>query len=153
MIAVLQRVSSARVLVDDAPIGSIQKGILVFAAALRGDAEKDADALAGRIVEYRIFPDAAGKMNCSVLEAGGAILVVSQFTLAADGEKGRRPSFDRAAPPDDGRALFDRLVLTLRSYRASVETGRFGAEMRVEIVNEGPATFVLERPSSRMKST
>lgn len=148
MIAVLQRVSRAQVTVNGEVVGRIQRGILVLAAGLRGDTDADVDAIATKIAEYRIFPDAEGKMNCNVREAGGALLVVSQFTLAADGEKGRRPSFDVAAPPEEGRRLVDRLVASLRGQGLSVETGRFGADMEVELVNDGPATFVLKRPRS-----
>ncbi|MFN0206450.1 MAG: D-aminoacyl-tRNA deacylase [Planctomycetota bacterium] len=146
MIAVIQRVSRAKVTVAGRVAGSIEKGILVLACALTGDTDADAAALGTKISEYRIFPDAAGKMNLSIADMNGSVLVVSQFTLAADGEKGRRPSFDRAASPDAGRALVDRLVEVLRTKGLSVETGIFGADMEVELVNEGPATFVLERP-------
>lgn len=146
MIAVLQRVKRARVSVGGEMIGDIGRGILVLAAALRGDTEQDADAIATKIAEYRIFEDAGGKMNLNIHEAGGSILLVSQFTLAADGEKGRRPSFDQAAPPADGEILVNRLAARLRELGLTVETGRFGAEMEVELVNDGPATFVLRRP-------
>lgn len=146
MIAVIQRVSRARVLVDGAVVGSIDRGILVLAAALKGDRDDDATALADKIAEFRIFEDDSGKMNRNVREAGGSVLVVSQFTLAADGEKGRRPSFDLAAPPEVGRMQIDRLVSRLRETGLAVETGRFGAAMEVELVNDGPATFVLRRP-------
>lgn len=146
MIAVLQRVSEASVEAEGDVVGRIGRGIVVLACALGGDRPEDADALATKIAEYRIFEDEAGKTNRSVLEAGGAILLVSQFTLAADGEKGRRPSFDRAAPPEVGRALLERLAECLRGRGVRVETGRFGASMRVALVNDGPATFLLARP-------
>jgi len=145
---VVQRISRAEVRVAGESVGRIGRGLLVLAASLRGETEADVDALAQKIAEYRIFEDEQGKMNISARDAGAAILVVSQFTLAADGEKGRRPSFDAASPPDLGRDRVDRLVARLREFGLTVETGRFGAAMEVELVNDGPATFVLERPRS-----
>ena len=146
MIAVVQRVERARVWVGDELVGSIGRGVLVLAAALRGDRPEDADALAEKIADYRIFEDAAGRTNVSARELGLAALVVSQFTLAADGEKGRRPSFDRAAPSEEAEPLVSRLADRLRALGLPVETGRFRASMRVELVNDGPATYVLQRP-------
>jgi D-tyrosyl-tRNA(Tyr) deacylase len=149
VIAVLQRVARAQVDVGSRTVGRIGRGLLVLACAVRGDGPDDADALARKIAEYRVFPDDAGKMNRSILETGGEVLVVSQFTLAATGEKGRRPSFDEAAAPQEGRALVDRLVEMLRQLGLAVATGEFGAEMQVELVNDGPCTFILERPQRR----
>jgi D-tyrosyl-tRNA(Tyr) deacylase len=146
VIAVLQRVSEAAVTVDGETVGRIGRGIVVFVAVLAGDRPDDAAELGARIAEYRIFEDEAGKMNRSVVEIGGSALLVSQFTLAADGGKGRRPSFDRAAPPDFARERLAELANKLRELGVPVETGRFGASMRVALVNDGPATFVLERP-------
>lgn len=146
MIAVLQRVLRARVVAGDEVVGEIGAGLLVLAASTRGDRDADVDALARKIADYRVFEDAEGKTNRSALDVGAAALVVSQFTLAADGGKGNRPSFDRAAPPDDARRALDRLASALRAAGLRVETGRFGASMRVELVNDGPATYVLERP-------
>jgi D-tyrosyl-tRNA(Tyr) deacylase len=142
--AVLQRVSRADVKVGGVVKGAIGPGLLAFVAVVRGDADAAADALARKILDYRVFEDDAGKMNRAVLEAGGALLVVSQFTLAADGKKGRRPSFDDAAPPAEAARLLDRVVARLREAGARVETGEFGATMEVSLVNIGPATFILD---------
>ncbi|MBL8693004.1 MAG: D-tyrosyl-tRNA(Tyr) deacylase [Planctomycetes bacterium] len=148
MRVVVQRVSRAEVRVGGECVGRIGHGLLVLAASLRSETEADVDAIAQKIAEYRVFEDEQGKMNLSARDAGAALLVVSQFTLAADGEKGRRPSFDAASPPELGRARVERLVERLRAFGLSVETGRFGAAMEVELVNNGPATFILERPRS-----
>jgi D-tyrosyl-tRNA(Tyr) deacylase len=142
--AVLQRVSRADVKVGGVVKGAIGPGLLAFVAVVRGDADAAADALARKILDYRVFEDDAGKMNRAVLEAGGALLVVSQFTLAADGKKGRRPSFDDAAPPAEAARLLDRVVARQREAGARVETGEFGATMEVSLVNIGPATFILD---------
>lgn len=131
--------------VEDHVVGSIGKGLLVLVGIEVGDGEARADALADRLVRLRIFEDAAGKMNASVLEAGGAMLIVSQFTLAASLDRGRRPSFDRAAPPAEARALYERLVRRVRDAGLRVATGSFSARMAVELVNDGPVTFVLEQ--------
>jgi D-tyrosyl-tRNA(Tyr) deacylase len=144
MKAVLQRVSSACVRVDGAEVGRIATGLLVFLGVLEGDGEAEADRLLDRVLGYRVFADAAGKMNLALAEVGGALLVVSQFTLAADGRKGRRPSFDAAASPARARELYERFVQRAREQVREVATGSFGAHMTVEIVNDGPATFLLE---------
>ena len=144
MKAVIQRVERARVLVEDELVGAIDRGLLVFLGVLVGDGPEQASKLLDRVVGYRVFEDEAGKMNRALAEVGGALLVVSQFTLAADGRKGRRPSFDRAAPPELAEALYEEFVAEARRLGHRVETGRFGALMTVEIVNHGPATFLLE---------
>lgn len=144
MRAVLQRVSSASVTVEGAVVGAIEAGVLVLLGVGQEDSEADAEYLAERILGLRIFPDAAGKMNRSVLESGGGLLVVSQFTLYGDTRKGRRPSFDGAAPPERARWLYERFVEMARARGAMVATGVFQASMSVALVNEGPVTFVME---------
>lgn len=143
VIGLLQRVSEARVVVDGATVGSIGRGILVFVAVERGDAESQADRLAERLLGYRVFADAQGKMNLSVRDVAGGVLLVPQFTLAADTDKGTRASFTSAAAPEQGRRLFDRVVERIRAVHAPVDTGRFGADMKVSLVNDGPVTFHL----------
>jgi D-tyrosyl-tRNA(Tyr) deacylase len=144
MRAVLQRVTSARVTVDGRTVGEIGAGLLVFAAVERGDGPDDIKYTAGKIKDLRIFEDEVGKMNRSVAEAGGAVLVVSQFTLCGDCRKGRRPSFDDAEAPAVARPLFDSLVAGLRALELKVETGEFQAHMDVELVNDGPVTLMLD---------
>lgn len=144
MIGLLQRVSSAKVNVGGETIGSIGRGLLVLVAVHRDDSERDVARLAERILTYRVFPDEEGRMNRSVLDESGGLLLVPQFTLAADTKKGTRASFTRAAPPDKGEAYFGQLVAACRERLGSVETGRFGADMQVALVNEGPVTFWLE---------
>lgn len=144
MIGLLQRVSSASVAVDGAVVGAIGQGLLVLAAVRRGDVARDADRLAERLLGYRVFPDATGRMNRSLEDIGGELLLVPQFTLAADTRKGMRASFTGAAEPETGRQLFDRLVSSCRRQLAGVATGRFGADMQVTLVNDGPVTFWLE---------
>lgn len=146
MKAVVQRVTRACVRVDGEVVGEIGPGALVLLGVLRGDSEREAERLAERIARFRFFSDAEGKMNLSVLDVGGAALVVSQFTLAADGRKGRRPSFDRAAPPDEARALYRAFVAALEALGLPCATGRFGAAMAVELINDGPVTFSLDEP-------
>lgn len=144
MKAVIQRVSEARVEVDNVTAGAIGRGILVLLGVERGDEERDADWLSRKIVELRIFEDQAGKMNLSLQEIGGGLLAVSQFTLAGNCAKGRRPSFDTAAPPDEGRRLYDYFVDRVRETGITVATGIFQADMQVSLVNDGPVTFILE---------
>lgn len=144
MKCVVQRVSRARVVVDGETVGSIGKGMLVLLCVMRGDGESEARALAEKIAHFRFFADEAGKMNLSALDLGLEALVVSQFTLAADGSSGRRPSFDQAASPGEARSLCARFEGALRSCGLGVQTGRFGAHMDVELVNDGPVTFALE---------
>jgi D-tyrosyl-tRNA(Tyr) deacylase len=142
--AVLQRVSQARVKIAGETVAEIGPGLLVLAGVFKGDAEPDADYLAQKTAELRIFEDAEGKMNLSVLESGGAILVVSQFTLAADVRKGRRPSFDPAAPPEQAERLYLLYADRLRARGLAVKTGVFGAVMEVDLTNRGPVTFILD---------
>ncbi len=145
MKAVIQRVSSASVTVEGQIVGEISRGILVLLGVERGDDEGKADWLAEKIVNLRIFEDEAGKMNRSVQEIGGGLLVVSQFTLAGNCAKGRRPSFDTAAPPDEGKRLYEYFVESIRKLGLAVATGIFQADMKVGLVNDGPVTFILER--------
>ncbi len=142
---VVQRVRSAAVRVAGETVGRIGPGLLVFAGVERGDGPAAADAAAEKLAGLRVFEDAAGKMNLDAAAAGGAFLVVSQFTLAGEPlARGRRPSFDAAAPPAEAEPLVDRLVARLRERGYAVETGRFRALMEVESVNDGPVTFVLD---------
>ena len=144
MIGLLQRVSCARVSVAGEVSGQIGSGLLVLAAVERGDGDEQARRLAERIVNYRVFPDADGRMNLNLKQVGGGLLLVSQFTLAADTRKGTRPGFSKAAPPAEGERLFDRLVAEARALGAPVETGVYGAHMDVELVNSGPVTILLQ---------
>ncbi len=144
MIALLQRVSAARVDVDDRTVGEIGPGLLVFVAVERGDTEQQADRLLERVLGYRMFNDANGRMNCTVVDVGGGLLLVSQFTLAADTKKGTRPGFSPAASPEEGRRLFDFFVTATRRAHPIVQTGEFGAHMRVTLTNDGPVTFWLQ---------
>jgi D-tyrosyl-tRNA(Tyr) deacylase len=144
MIGLLQRVSSASVSVDDKLIANINRGLLVLVAVHRDDEERDIRRLAERILTYRVFPDAEDRMNLSVQDISGALLLVPQFTLAADTRKGTRASFARGADPEKATAYFDTLVATCRLALETVETGQFGADMQVTLVNDGPVTFWLE---------
>jgi D-tyrosyl-tRNA(Tyr) deacylase len=144
MKAVLQRVSEAEVRVDGGIVGKIGPGLLVLLGVGKGDSEAGAEFLAAKISGLRIFSDEAGKMNRSLLETGGALLAVSQFTLYGDCRKGRRPSFDAAAPPDLARALYEHFVEAVRRSGIRVETGVFQAHMEVSLVNDGPVTLLLE---------
>lgn len=143
MISVLQRVREARVDVDGTTVGAIGAGLLVLVCAERGDTEAEADRLLAKLLKLRIFADDAGKMNRSVQDVAGGLLLVSQFTLAADTTGGNRPSFTQAAAPDDGRRLFDYLVQQARALHPVVATGRFATEMQVHLVNDGPITIPL----------
>ena len=143
MIALLQRVSSARVVVDGDTVGAIECGLLVLVGVESGDTANEADRLLERLLNYRVFSDAAGKMNLSVRDVGGGVLLVPQFTLAADTRKGLRPGFSCAAPPEQGRTLFDHLWLQAQALHAPVAKGRFGADMKVTLTNDGPVTFWL----------
>jgi D-tyrosyl-tRNA(Tyr) deacylase len=144
MIALIQRVSQASVQVESECVGAIGPGLLALVAVQPGDDEPRTQRMAERLLGYRVFSDAEGKMNRSLLESGGELLLVSQFTLAADTDKGMRPSFTGAAAPDAGRHWFDRLVAVCRARLPTTQTGRFGAHMSVALVNEGPVTFRLE---------
>lgn len=143
MISVIQRVSQARVVVDGEVTGEINAGLLVLLCAERGDADVQADKLLAKILKLRIFSDEAGKMNRSVQDVAGGLLVVSQFTLAADVSGGNRPSFTGAAAPDEGRRLYDYFVAQARLVHPLVQTGRFAADMQVHLVNDGPVTIPL----------
>jgi D-aminoacyl-tRNA deacylase len=144
MIALLQRALEARVLVDGATVGAIGAGLMVLVCAERNDSEKEADALLAKLLSYRVFADDAGKMNRSIADVGGGLLLVPQFTLAADTRSGTRPSFTPAASPHEGRRLFDYFVSRARGVHATVETGEFGAHMQVSLTNDGPVTFWLQ---------
>lgn len=150
MIGLIQRVSSASVTVDGAVIGAIERGILVLAAVEPGDTPAEVERMAERLLGYRVFPDDAGKMNRSTVDIEGGVLLVPQFTLAADTSRGMRASFTSAAPPELGRRLFEALVSAVRRRYVSaqcgasrVQTGSFGADMQVALVNDGPVTFLL----------
>lgn len=144
MRALIQRVSEADVSVAGETVGRIGRGLLVLVCAMQGDTEAAAEKLAARVARLRIFRDAADKMNLSVRDVAGAALVVSQFTLAADTRSGNRPGFSTAAPPDQGEALYLRFAAALRTEGVPVETGRFGADMRVALVNDGPVTIWMD---------
>jgi D-aminoacyl-tRNA deacylase len=144
MIALLQRVSHASVVVDGATVGAIGTGLLVLVCAERGDGTAEAEALLSKLLAYRVFADDAGKMNRSVADTQGGLLLVPQFTLAADTKSGTRPSFTPAAAPKLGRQLFDHFVACARRRHSMVETGQFGADMQVSLTNDGPVTFWLQ---------
>ena len=144
MIGLLQRVAGASVTIGGETVADIGRGLLVLVAVRREDTRRDAERLAERIAGYRVFPDENGRMNLSLLDIGGELLLVPQFTLAADTKKGTRASFTRAAAPDVGEALFDDLVAACRARLGKVGTGRFGADMQVSLTNDGPVTFWLE---------
>ena len=144
MKAVIQRVSQARVVIDSSEYSRIGSGLLVLLGVENGDTTADAAALAKKILELRIFEDDAGKMNLSVIDTGGEILTVSQFTLLGDCRKGRRPSFDAAAPPETAKLLYERFVEEIQATGIHTGTGVFQANMDVELVNRGPVTFVLD---------
>lgn len=143
MLAVIQRVREARVRVAGEVIGEIGQGLLVLVCAERGDGTQQADKLLAKLLKLRIFSDAAGKMNLSVQDVGGGLLLVSQFTLAADTAGGNRPSFTNAAPPEEGRRLYDYIVAQARAAHPAVQTGEFAADMQVELVNDGPVTIPM----------
>lgn len=143
MIAVLQRVRQATVRVDGEVMGQIEQGLLVLLCAEQGDTDAVADKLLSKMLKLRIFSDDAGKMNRSVQDVGGGLLVVSQFTLAADVSGGNRPSFTQAAKPDEGRRLYEHFVAQARSAHPQVQTGQFAADMQVTLVNDGPVTIPM----------
>ncbi len=144
MIGLLQRVSAAQVVVDGVTVGETGRGLLVLLGVESGDTEAEAGQLVRRLLDYRVFPDDAGKMNRSLRDIGGGLLLVPQFTLAADTRKGLRPSFSSAAPPEEGRRLYDHAVACARALHPQVATGRFGADMKVTLTNDGPVTFWLQ---------
>ena len=145
MKALLQRVTEARVEIAGETVGRCCPGLLILVCAMKGDAASNADDLAARVAKLRVFRDEQGRMNRSLLDTGGGALVVSQFTLAADTSRGNRPGFSTAAPPEEGETLYERFVEALRGMGITVETGRFGADMAVHLVNDGPVTIAMER--------
>lgn len=149
MIALLQRVRHASVTVEGAVIGAIDAGLLVFICAEKGDTNREADALLAKLLAYRVFGDDAGKMNRSVVDVAGGVLLVPQFTLAADTRSGTRPSFTPAAAPADARRLFEHVVAQARARHPIVATGQFGADMQVALTNDGPVTFWLQLDPSK----
>ena len=148
MIALLQRVSEAKVTVDDKIAGEIGPGLLIFLGVFQNDAQEDIKFLTNKIVYLRIFDDDAGKMNRSLLDVEGAVLVVSQFTLCTDTKKGRRPSFIKAAQPELGEKFYNSFIQDLKERGVYVSTGIFGSMMDVQLVNDGPVTFLLDSKSS-----
>ncbi len=144
MKTLIQRVAHASVAVDGVRIGSIQQGILLFIGFEPEDTSDVLERMAARVLAYRLFPDSEGKMNLSVSDIGGGVLIVSQFTLAADTRKGLRPSFSPAAPPARAEALYEQFVANIKASHGAVETGSFGADMKVSLLNDGPVTFLLE---------
>lgn len=152
MIGLLQRVSRATVEVAGEQVAGIGRGLLVLIGVQPADTEAEAEQLLGRLLDYRVFPDADDRMNLSLRDTDGGLLLVPQFTLAADTSRGRRPSFTSAAPPELGARLFDHLAMRARAQHREVGTGVFGADMRVALVNEGPVTFWLETKSRLSRS-
>jgi D-tyrosyl-tRNA(Tyr) deacylase len=144
VIALLQRVSMAQVVIDGVTVGAIERGLLVLLGVEAGDGAPEADRLLERLLNYRVFNDEAGKMNLSLRDVSGGLLLVPQFTLAADTRKGLRPGFSTAAPPAQGRLLFEHVVMQAQRAHAPVATGRFGADMQVTLTNDGPVTFWLQ---------
>ena len=144
MITLLQRVTEASVEVDGSVVGAIGPGLLVLAGVRAEDDEASARSAVDRLLNYRVFADSAGKMNLSLRDIGGGLLLVPQFTLAADTRKGRRPSFSSAASPEHGRKIFELALEHARAVHEPVASGRFGADMRVQLVNDGPVTFILD---------
>jgi len=143
VIALVQRVARAQVEIDGVPVGAIGRGALVFVCAEPGDTPAQAERLVDKLLALRIFSDAAGKMNLSLQDVGGGLLLVSQFTLAADTSRGNRPGFSGAAPPEQGRQLFDAVLAQARQRHAPVAAGVFGADMQVHLVNDGPVTIPI----------
>ena len=146
MIGLIQRVTRAQVDVEGHSIAAIGRGLLVLVGVEAGDASATADRLAERLLAYRVFPDGEGRMNLDVRAIGGGVLLVPQFTLAADTSQGNRPGFQTAAPPEAARALFERLVQSARARHEALQTGQFGADMQVSLINDGPVTFILRVP-------
>lgn len=144
MIGLLQRVSRADVVVEGQTVGAIERGLLVLVGVEKGDDEATAARLLERLLGYRVFPDAAGKMNLSLRDSGGGLLLVPQFTLPADTRKGTRPSFSSAAPPELGKQLFHHFIALASAQHSEVATGVFGADMKVSLTNDGPVTFWLQ---------
>ena len=149
MIGLLQRVTQASVEIEGRCIAAIDRGLLVLVGVQRGDSEREIERLLERLLGYRVFPDEQGRMNRDVRQAAGGLLLVPQFTLAADTRSGTRPGFSTAAAPDDGRRLFELMVARAAALHDPVAAGRFGADMQVALVNDGPVTFSLEVPPAR----
>jgi D-tyrosyl-tRNA(Tyr) deacylase len=149
MRAVVQRVTEARVDIAGETVGAVGRGFMVLVCAMRGDTEAEADLMAAKIAKLRVFRDAEGRMNLALGDVGGAVLAISQFTLAADTSNGNRPGFSTAAEPESGARLYDRFCAALRALGVTVETGRFGAEMAVSLVNDGPVTIMLDTDTWR----
>jgi D-aminoacyl-tRNA deacylase len=149
VIGLLQRVAEAKVTIDREVVGAIGRGLLILIGVERDDTEAQAERLLERILTYRVFADAQGRMNLSVVEVGGSLLLVPQFTLAADTSKGTRPGFSHAAAPEEGRRLFDYLLDRARAKYPAVQAGRFGGDMKVALVNDGPVTFWLQTKPTR----
>ena len=143
MLALIQRVSTAKVLVQNSPVGEIQQGLLVFLGVEKDDTQADADKLLKKVLAYRVFSDDQDKMNLSLKDINGGLLVVSQFTLAADTGRGLRPSFSSAKPPAEAEILYDYFVRQAQGLHSIVESGSFGADMQVSLLNDGPVTFLL----------
>ena len=148
MRALIQRVTKASVQVDSQVVGQIDQGLLILLCAMAGDTETEVEKLASKMTKLRIFTDENGKMNRSIVDIAGAALVVSQFTLAADTSRGNRPGFSHAANPDDGRKLYEYFIAEIQNSGTSVKTGEFGADMRVSLINDGPATFWMDTSQS-----
>lgn len=144
MKALIQRVTFARVQVDGEVTGEIERGLLVLLGLDKGDDQASAERMLDKLLAYRVFADDRGRMNCSVADIGGGVLLVSQFTLSADTRKGLRPSFSSAMPPADAERLYDDMLASLRERHPAVAAGRFGADMQVSLCNDGPVTFMLE---------
>lgn len=144
MIALIQRVTEAKVVVDNKNIGEIQQGLLVFVGIEKSDRQEDVKRLVDKVLSYRVFADHDDKMNLSVQDIKGGLLVVPQFTLAADTQKGCRPSFSSAAPPQEGEHLFNDFVKQVKNKYTNIQTGQFGADMKVSLLNDGPVTFLLQ---------
>jgi D-tyrosyl-tRNA(Tyr) deacylase len=148
---VIQRVTEACVIVDERTVSAIRTGLVVFLGVSKADSEAEADYLIGKLLGLRIFPDEMGKMNRNVSEAGGRLMIVSQFTLYADCRRGRRPSFDQAAPPERAMALYNYFVESLRKGPVPVETGIFQAHMQVRLANDGPVTIQIDSAEARSR--
>ena len=144
MKALIQRVTSARVEVDGAQIGACGPGLLILICAMQGDTDDMPAKMAAKLSKLRVFHDDAGKMNRSIVDTGGAALIVSQFTLAADTSRGNRPGFSAAAPPDEGRKLYEAFVAEMRALGIACDTGQFGADMQVSLTNDGPVTMMVD---------
>ncbi|WP_018692842.1 D-aminoacyl-tRNA deacylase [Algicola sagamiensis] len=144
MIGLIQRVQQAKVVVSEETVGAIDAGILLLLGVERDDDEVKAKRMLEKVLNYRIFPDDQGKMNLNIQQAGGQLLIVSQFTLVADTSKGNRPGFSRGASPEHGKALYDHFVELAKSKDIVIQTGRYGADMKVHLINDGPVTFHLQ---------